>query len=1437
LRARRPSGSGKVTSRSRPKPVGPHGTRRSPRRADKAAGGSLPPDTEAPRAADTAAPFPIVGIGASAGGLAAFRRLLGGLPAETGMAYVLVQHLDPKHESILAELLSKASRMSVAEVTRDVRVEPNRVYVIPPSEDIVLAAGLLKLVPRSQNGGSHMPIDSFLRTLAEGQGSQAIGVILSGMASDGTLGLAAIKAEGGIAFAQEPGSAQHEDMPRNAIAAGCVDFVLSPEDIARELTRLGRHPYLILNKPNGTGGTDGAATDDDDLTPILSMLKKATGADFSAYKKATLHRRIARRMAVNRTETLVDYARELEGDGGEAEAEALYQDCLISVTSFYRDPAVFEALSDNLLPVLLEGRSSDTPIRVWVPGCATGEEAYSIAICLLERAGGLPGSPSFQIFATDLSENALKKARAGIYAENIVQNVSPERLRRFFARVDGQYQISKAIREMCVFAHHDLTRDPPFSRMDLISCRNLLIYLEPRLQERVFASFHYALNPSGYLMLGPAEGVGPSSALFSAFDEKHKMFKRKATAVPALLHYGPGSRTAGRGPAPVVLTPKAAVRSEVPREADRILLARYGPPGVVVDEALNIIEFRGDTNPFLEHAHGQATLNLIQMARKGVLVELRQAIEEAREKRRPSRKEGLQIRYRGRLHKLNVEAIPIQGRATAEHCLLILFEMDTASASAASPAQPASALGAAAESKDARIAQLEEKLAETSQYLHTVLREHDTALEQLQTTNEEALSSNEEMQSVNEELQTAQQEIQSANEELATLNQELQDRNVLLGHLNDDLLNLLGSVNIPIVMVGKDLHVRRFTPAAENLFGLVPSDVGRPLGDVRPYLDAPELEREVREVIERMRVSEREVQGRNGRFYVMQIRPYMTRANAIGGAVVVLMDVDALRRGAEETQRTLDRANSIVATVREPLLILDGDLRVEQANRAFYQTFRVGPEETRGRRFHELGDGQWDRPTLRDTLAEVLARDSTFEDFEVEQEFPLIGRRTMVLNARRLPQEPGATSRLLLAIEDRTEINPAEQGREALLALEQSARERAETADHLKDQFIATVSHELRGPLTAIVGWAHILTESAPNLDEATMAKGLAAITRSVTTQDRLIADLLDHSRVVTGTLQLSRRPLALFAVAEAAMESVRAAAEAKDIELDLSGDRAASVILGDPDRMQQVLWNLFFNAVKFTPRHGRIQIWMGRVGTQVHLTVSDTGQGIRKDFLPHVFERFRQQDGTPNAGHTGLGLGLTLVRELVELHGGTVRAESPGPGEGATFTLVFPIPALLLQAPGGDAKVVTAREPLASRKPLAEMGRALLDGLSVLVVDDEADVREALAGLLERHGARVRAAPAVVDALEAILEEVPDVLVSDIGMPGEDGYELMRKLRLLPAERGGRVPALAVSAYAREDDRRKSVSAGFQVHLSKPVPPAELIAQVARLAGRTGGQ
>jgi two-component system CheB/CheR fusion protein len=1270
--------------------------------------------------------FPIVGIGASAGGLEAFRRLLGALPSNTGMAYVLVQHLDPHHESILSELLSEVTKMEVAEVQGDVLVAPNHVYVIPPSKGLILADGMLKLVPRGPPGSAHMPIDSFLKTLADVQGSQAIGVILSGMGTDGTLGLRAIEAAGGIAFAQEPISAQNADMPRSAIAAGGVDFVLSPEDIASELKRLGQHPYLAVI-PSAAGGPEAlSSAQDEDAGPereglarVLELLQKTGGTDFSAYKKTTLRRRIARRMAVSRIATLQDYASHLESNP--AEATALYEDCLISVTSFFRDPEVFDVLREQILSILLKDRSSDAPLRVWVPGCATGEEAYSIAMCLLERMAKLASNPALQIFATDLSEGALARAREGRYLVNIERDVSPERLRRFFTKEGDHYLISKAIREMCLFARHDLTRDPPYSRLDLISCRNVLIYLEPRLQELVFATFHYALRPDGFLIVGPAETVGSSSPLFSAVDEKRRIYSRKTVSGPPRLLAVRGKANPTRVDVQQFARKRPA--SEVPREADRLLLARFGPAAVVVDESLRVLEFRGDTEPFLEHGHGKATLSLERLVRKGLLMELRQAIAEARRTGDPVRKPGLQVRHRQSLQSVCIEVVPISGRAAAERCLLVLFEREGAPVTTEPPS--ASLSTKKGDRKDLEIERLGQGLAQTTEYVHTLVREHESALEELQSTTEEALSSNEELQSLNEELQTAKEEIQSANEELATLNQELQDRNAQLSRSNQDI------------------------------------------------------------------------------------------------------------------QLGLDSANALVDTVPGPLVILDRELHIERGNVALYEIFKTKAELAKGRMLAELGSSEWAKPELLGALRRVLESGKMLEELALEVELPGIGRRTLSLNARRLHLDRDPRGRLLLAIEDRTEIRNAEHGREVLLALEHEARTRAEAADQLKDEFVATASHELRGPLTVISGWMNILLDAGADVDPVTLAKALAAIGRGVTAQGRLISDLLDHSRIVAGKVELQRTPIDLFSVAEAALIGVRAAADAKDIGVLLQRDSLPCVVLGDFDRMQQVLWNLFLNAIKFTPPRGSVQISVGRADNQVEVRVRDTGCGISSEFLPHVFDRFRQAEGSSARIQPGLGLGLTLVRELIELHGGTVRAESAGKDQGATFTVVLPIPAVLLH-PEEAAAVPSSAPPKAKSIPpnvVTEESSAplhhSLDGMRVLVVDDEADAREALVGLLERYGAEVRSAGSVAEAMESLQTVLPDVLVSDIGMPGADGYELIRRVRLLPADAGGLLPSLAVSAYATDEHRKKVMKSGFQRHLEKPVAAAELVTAVARLAGR----
>jgi two-component system CheB/CheR fusion protein len=1248
--------------------------------------------------------FPVVGVGASAGGLEAFRQLLGALPTDTGMAFVLVQHLDPSHESILADLLAKGSRMPVSEVRGDTAVEPDHAYVAPGRNDVAIEGDVLKLIPRVTAGGRHLPIDSFLRTLAEARGGKAVGVILSGTGSDGTLGARAIKAEGGIVFAQDLESAQHDGMPRSAVASGCVDFVLPPTRIAQELSRLSRHPF-VFTPPGHERAAEpppSSPKEKDGFRAILALLRRTTGSDFSAYKPPTIKRRIARRMALANVKTLEEYAGYLEGHADEV--QALHQECLITVTSFFRDPDTFQVLSREVLPRLLKDRLPGAPVRVWVPGCATGEEVYSIVICLLEAAGEEGTTPSFQVFGTDLSESAVEKARSGRYLPQIAQDVSPARLQRFFTEVDGGYRVIKTIRDMCVFARHDVTRDPPFSRMDLISCRNVLIYLEPRMQQRVMAVFHYALLTSGSLILGTSETASTAEDLFTPVDKRHRIYLKRPAATPVLFGLGApraGGRE-GQADRPVAATP--GPREELPREADRILLARYAPAGVIVDEKDDIVEFRGETEPFLEHAQGRASLNLFKMARQGLLLEIRRVIQEARRKDAPVRRQGVSLRHRGHVRRLDLEVVPLRGSAEKGRSLLVLFEArpETRSPGGGRVERRPPVDGAEGKASS----RLRRELSEATRYLQAVTEQHEAANEELQASNEEVLSANEELQSINEELETAKEELQASNEELATLNQELQSRNLQL-------------------------------------------------------------------------------------------------------------------------ERALEYANGIVETVRNPLLILNAGLRVERANRSFYDYFRVTPEETVGKLVYELGEGHWDMPALRQMLDEHLRKAARVEDVEVDHTFPRVGRRTLIVNARKLHRESGHES-ILLAFEDRTAARKTEIEREALLALEQQARQRAEEADRIKDEFMATLSHELRGPLSAMVGWVQVL--GTGGLDEATRERGRAAIERSAMAQTRLIEDLLDYSSVVAGKLTLSPQLMDLVPVAGAAIEAVRSAAEAKGIRLELSTDADEALVRGDPDRLQQVLWNVLSNAVKFTPKGGRIEVWIGRVGDSLNIRVSDTGRGISRDFLPHVFERFRQQDGTSRRLEGGLGLGLAIVKQLVELHGGTVLADSPGEGQGATITVALPLPT----EPRHGALV--ARETSRPEGAWTVSDRQALEGVRLLVVEDDADSREMLVMIFERSGALVAAAASAGEAMEAVRRATPDLLVCDIGLPGEDGYELIRRVRALEAEQGGRIPALALTAYAGPVHREKALAAGFDKQVSKPVVPAELVAQVALLAGPRSG-
>lgn len=867
-----------------------------------------------------------------------------------------------------------------------------------------ISGGRLLAEPRGP--GRQLPIDSFLRSLAQDKGSNAIGIVLSGTASDGTLGLKAIKAEGGITFVQDPSSAKFDGMPRSAVAAGVADFVLTPADIAKRLVRLAEHPY-VLQKPEQPD--DAAQLAEFDLNKALHLLRTVSGNDFTHYKQATIHRRIHRRMVLHAYEKLSDYVTYLQENP--PEVRALADDLLICVTSFFREPGVYEVLARKVFPAILKDRSPEDAIRIWVPGCATGEEAYSLAICLTEFLESSGTIPPIRIFATDVSETALEKARSARYPLPALVDMSPSRLKRFFVKTNGDYQIHKSIRETCIFAKQNIAKDPPFHNLDLISCCNVLIYFGTVLQRKALSIFHYALRPNGFLLLGPSESVSALPDAFLPLDKKVKLYTKQARTHLNFQFAAAESLAAKESGEPA--GENVRVASDVEKAAERMLLAQYAPVGVIVDNALNVVHVRGDTSPYLQLASGEPTYNLLRMAREGLVVGLRAAFLKARQTKTAVSQQ-VRVKQNGHFKDVVVKVIPINGSsgAPAVH-FLVLFEEVQPSAPAGLTLSPGGEQPS--EVKSARVAgasrrestRLRQELAATREYLQSIIEEQEASTEELKSANEEA-------QAGNEELETAKEELQSANEELNTVNEELKNRNVALVEANTDLSNVMTSINVPLVVVSKDLKIRHFTQAMAPMLNLIDADVGRSLSDLRPNIAVPGLPDLLRSVITGAAPRPREVRGPEGRWYSLEALPYRGPDNKIDGALIALLDIDAAKLAR-------DYEEAVVRAVQQPLLILRKDLKVIRANEAFYQTFKISKQETETRLLYDLGNGQWNIPELREALENVLPHRREFRNLEIDHNFEGIGRRILLLSGSEIQQPPPYGQTILLAIEDITE--------------------------------------------------------------------------------------------------------------------------------------------------------------------------------------------------------------------------------------------------------------------------------------------------------------------------------------------------------------------------------------------------------------------------------
>jgi len=1469
-------------------------------------------DGAAERVQQPTLPFPVVCIGASAGGLEAFTQFLNALPTDSGMAFVLVSHLSPSHASHLAEILSRATRMPVEEVKDEPRVEPNRVYVIPPDRSMIISGGSLKLLPRHPVRGQHHPIDQFLESLAEEQRYKSIAVILSGTGSDGTLGLDNIKAAGGITFAQDH-TAAYEGMPRSAISGGAVDFVLAPADIARQLSEIAHHSYIAAEAPPLDVPPPAEVPN---FTKIMSLLQQAMGVDFTNYKLTTLNRRIARRMALHKLDKLGTYAELLRGRP--AEIEALFQDILINVTSFFRDPEAFELLKTHLFPVLTQERAADEAVRMWVVGCSTGEEAYSLAIMFsefMEREGRVW---PVQIFATDLNGVGIERARMGLYPKSISEHVSAERLRRYFYEVDGKYRVAKAIREMCIFAKHNIAADPPFSRMDLISCRNLLIYLEPVLQQQLMPVLHYALKPSAFLWLGASETTGQFRELFDVEDPKHRFYRKKATTIRLHVPVVLGRPVAERRESPALPDPLRGRRGEdVQREADRLLLARYTPAGALVTADLEILQFRGDTAPYLAPAAGRASLNLLKMLREGLLMAVRSAIASAKRSREPARREGVRVTANGTDRLVDIEVVPVRmttksrGGGGGDHYLVLFHPAGPATRERA-PVRPGQA---EAEERE----RLKRELAATKEYLQSVIEQQEAANEELQSANEEVQSANEELQSINEEIETSKEEIQSSNEELATVNEELQTRNAELGQSNNDLVNLLSSVQMAIVMLGPDLRIRRITPMAEKMLNLIATDVGRPITDIKLNVDVPDLDKILVDVVESVQPYQREVLDRNGRWHSLRVRPYRTLDNRIDGAVIVLVDIDSikgtvesLRIGAERLRIMFDRA---------PVGIFETDLegRFERVNDKFceltgrtrdsllhlrsqdithpddvvadmeaFERIRSGllPSVRREKRYlREDGTALWvelHRFSVLDAQGKAASTVGIVEDITERKETETALRRREARFRALMNSAPvliwvsglegieyvnqayleflGVESHEVLGNawtyfvypEDREQYMAAyDQAVQSMQPFEDQFRFRRadgeyrwmmsialpqfgaagkfagytgatfdittlkeaevslRTADQRKDEFIAMLAHELRNPLAPITNIVQMMRTQ--QLDAKTRDWAHEVLDRQLRNVGRMVNDLLDVSRISHGKVQLHRERVALGEIVSRSIDTLRSTIEASEKQVVIEVPTAPIVLFADPVRLEQVLGHLVHNAVKFTPQGGHISVTATQSsdGREVRITVRDDGDGISADALPRVFDLFMQENTSLERAQGGLGIGLSLVRGLVELHGGSLQAKSDGPGTGSEFVITLPV----IDAPEAPrpAAVVAARA--GARR--------------ILVIDDNVDAANALAALLRQDHHEVAVAHSGPVGIEMARTFKPEVALVDVGMPGMNGYEVAKRLRALNRH----LLLVAVSGYSGDESRRRAKAAEFDEFVIKPFDAQALEALLSRHA------
>ncbi len=1328
----------------------------------------------------------VVGIGASAGGLEALEALFDALPPDTGMAFVVIQHLSPDFKSVMDELIRRHTEMAVFRVENGMKVMPNAVYLIPAGKEMIIADGCLLLTDKDPAESLTLPIDHFFRSLANDCAERAVAIVMSGSGSDGSRGVRQVHEHGGLVMSQDAATAAFDSMPNATEETGIVKFIGAPDEIADALLRLANHPFqraaLSIDQP---------AVPEDGIKKILRVLRDTYGIDFTFYKPSTVPRRIERRLLLNHSKDLDAYLEAITNDSHEL--NQLYHDLLIGVTEFFRDPSAFKLLEEEILPDLLLRIPPEQEVRVWVAGCATGEEAYSLAILIHERLSAMNRPIHVRIFATDVHRTSLDLASAGIYSESAVAQLSPNRMKRYFTQTRDGFQISKDLRNMVVFAPHNLIKDAPFTRLDLISCRNLLIYLQPLAQKKVLSLFHFALKTGGALLLGPSETTGELAEEFDVSDAHWRVYrKRRDIRLPPDFRLATGSNASGGSSVKVGAVPdrssfpiRTATRPATGMERELVglyesLLSEFMPASLVIDGMNHLVHSFGPVNDLLRVPVGRASDNALDLLPADLRTVVIGAMQRVRKSAQPVTYNRVTVDTSVGKRNIRVTVRPLAAKSVnADFTLIVLEQSD--------PADDSPMDGDSVSIDDAsreRIGVLENELRHSRESLQASIEEMESSNEELQATNEELVASNEELQSTNEELH-------SVNEELYTVNAEYQKKISELTELTHDMDNLLNSTDVHTLFLDEELCIRKFTPKMADEFNLIPSDIGRRIEGFSHNIPCEGLLEKLSDVLENGKRYEEEITTADRDHFLLRVLPYRGETNR-SGVLLTLVDVTDSREAETRFRGTFENAAVGIAH-------LDLDGRLIRVNQRLSDILGYGSDELLMKSLHEI--------TFPDDQTEEMAQFVALKRGDIDR-FNL---------EERLMRKDGTAVWISLTVS--LERDDRQLPIYAICVVQDISPRKTFEAELSKsisqrDYFLAMLSHELRNPLNAIVN-ATALLERQTDKSE-TSAKPKQVIRRQSARVARLLDDLLDVSRVTQGKIVLDRAVRGLNELAGEAIDSLDSLKQSHShsIELKLAEDELWVEV--DPSRILQVIENLLTNAFKYTPDGGIITVETGIEhchSTDLDcavLRVTDTGCGMTPELVNSVFDMFVQSDETLHRSEGGMGVGLTLVRSLLELHGGSISATSEGLGKGSQFVIRLPLTSLrpikleLQQNTSGRGQTATTDNPR-----------------RLLLVEDNHDSRAMISELLGMDGFLVVAATDGEEGLQLLQQQMFEAALVDIGLPKLDGYEVAR--RFLEHCPENRPRLIALTGYGQESDIKEAKEAGFDDHLVKPVDAKKL--------------